>query len=149
MAFGQEIGRALSDGRIVVRAEPFAKVFASSRVVKRTVGLVAWGVLEDIALDAQLDGDGRLVAETSVRAIAVHLVLSKHRHQACGPAARLRVRAARGTPRRRVRPLGDLPLRAGPVGVCRAVHRHPEATVSQELGLGAAATKARAPASAP
>ncbi len=35
-------------------------------------------MLEDIALDAQLDGDGRLVAETSVRAIAAHLALSKN-----------------------------------------------------------------------
>jgi len=78
MAFGQEVGRALSDGRIVGRAEPFAKVFASSRVVKRAVGLVAWGVLEDIALDAQLDERGRLVAETSIRAIAGHLALSKN-----------------------------------------------------------------------
>jgi hypothetical protein len=35
IAFGQETGRVLSDGRIVGRAEPFAKVFPSSRVVKR------------------------------------------------------------------------------------------------------------------
>jgi len=78
MAFGQEIGRALSDGRIVGRAEPFAKVFPSSRAVKRAVGLMAWGVLEDIALDAQLDCRGRLVAETSVRQIAAHLGLGKN-----------------------------------------------------------------------
>lgn len=77
MAFGQEVGRALSDGQIVGRSEPFAKVFPSSRVVKRAVGLVAWGVLEDIALDAYLDGDGRLVAETSVRRIARNLGLNK------------------------------------------------------------------------
>jgi predicted AAA+ superfamily ATPase len=37
MAFGQEAGRVLSDGRIVGRAEPFAKVFPSSRAVKRAV----------------------------------------------------------------------------------------------------------------
>jgi hypothetical protein len=30
IAFGQETGRVLSDGRIVGRAEPFAKVFPSS-----------------------------------------------------------------------------------------------------------------------
>ncbi len=30
MAFGQEVGRVLSDGRIVGRAELFAKVFPSS-----------------------------------------------------------------------------------------------------------------------
>ncbi len=69
MAFGQEIGRVLSDGRIVGRAEPFAKVFSSSRLVKKAIGLAAWGVLEDIALDATLDGHGRLVAETNVRRI--------------------------------------------------------------------------------
>ncbi len=77
MAFGQEIGRVLSDGRIVGRAEPFAKVFPSSRGVKRAVGLLAWGVLEDIALDARLDDRGRLVAETNVRRIAANLGLSK------------------------------------------------------------------------
>ena len=77
MAFGQEIGRVLSDGRIVGRAEPFAKVFPSSRGVKRAVGLVAWGILEDIALDARLDDRGRLVADTNVRRIAGNLGLSK------------------------------------------------------------------------
>jgi DNA-binding transcriptional ArsR family regulator len=77
MAFGQEVGRVLSDGRIVGRAEPFAKVFPSSRVVKRAVGLAAWGVLEDIALDARLDEAGRLVADTNVRRIAANLGLNK------------------------------------------------------------------------
>ena len=78
MAFGQEIGRVLSDGRIVGRAEPYAKVFASSRAVKRAVGLTAWAVLEDIALDARLDQQGRLVAETNVRRIAGNLGLGKN-----------------------------------------------------------------------
>lgn len=77
MTFGQEVGRVLSDGRIVGRAEPFAKVFPSSRAVKRAVGLLAWGVLEDIALDARLDDSGRLVAETNVRRIAANVGLSK------------------------------------------------------------------------
>ena len=77
MAFGQETGRVLSDGRIVGRAEPFAKVFASSRLVKQAVGLTAWGILEDIALDATLDVEGRLVAETSARRIADNLGLNK------------------------------------------------------------------------
>ena len=77
MAFGQEIGRVLSDGRVVGRAEPFAKVFPSSRLVKRAVGLAAWAVLEDIALDATLDTQGRLVAETNVRRIADNLGLNK------------------------------------------------------------------------
>jgi DNA-binding transcriptional ArsR family regulator len=77
MAFGHEVGRVLSDGRVVGRAEPFAKVFPSSRVVKRAVGLAAWGVLEDIALDARLDEHGRLVADTNVRRIARNLGLNK------------------------------------------------------------------------
>jgi DNA-binding transcriptional ArsR family regulator len=78
MAFGQEVGRVLSDGRIVGRAEPFAKVFPSSRAVKRAVGLAAWAILEDIALDARLDDDGRLVAETNVRRIADNLGIGKN-----------------------------------------------------------------------
>ena len=78
MAFGQEVGRVLSDGRIVGRAEPYAKVFASSRAVKRAVGLTAWAVLEDIALDARLDDGGRLVAETNVRRIAANLGIGKN-----------------------------------------------------------------------
>jgi hypothetical protein len=77
VAFGHEIGRALSDGRIVGRAEPFAKVFASSRAVKRAVGLVAWAILEDIALDAHLDDVGRLIATTNVRRIPANLAINK------------------------------------------------------------------------
>ena len=77
MTFGQELGRVLSDGRIVGRAEPFAKVFPSSRAVKRAVGVAAWAVLEDIALDARIDGRGRLVADTNVRRIAANLGLNK------------------------------------------------------------------------
>jgi hypothetical protein len=78
MSFGHEVGRVLSDGRIVGRAEPYAKVFASSRAVKRAVGLTAWAVLEDIALDARLDDGGRLVAETNVRRIAANLGIGKN-----------------------------------------------------------------------
>lgn len=77
MAFGQETGRVLSDGRVVGRAEPFAKVFQSSRLVKRAVGLTAWGILEDIALDAGLDVEGRLVAETSTRRISANLGINR------------------------------------------------------------------------
>ncbi|WP_157041600.1 hypothetical protein [Nitriliruptor alkaliphilus] len=77
VAFGHETGRALSDGRIIGRAEPFAKVFPSSREVKRAVGLVAWAILEDIALDARLDDAGRLVSTTNVRRIAANLGINK------------------------------------------------------------------------
>jgi hypothetical protein len=78
VTFGQEIGRVLSDGRIIGRAEPYAKVFPSSRAVKKAVGLTAWAVLEDIALDARIDDRGRLVARTNVRRIADNLGLSKN-----------------------------------------------------------------------
>jgi DNA-binding transcriptional ArsR family regulator len=78
VAFGQEIGRVLSDGQIIGRAEPYAKVFPSSREVKRAVGVVAWAVLEDIALDARIDSRGRLVATTNVRRIADNLGMSKN-----------------------------------------------------------------------
>ena len=99
VAFGHEIGRALSDGRIVGRAEPFAKVFASSRAVKRAVGLVAWAILEDIALDAHLDDTGRLIATTNVRRIATNLAINKD--TAAKHLARLRELRRRG--RRRAR----------------------------------------------
>ncbi|MBY5161486.1 hypothetical protein [Salsipaludibacter albus] len=78
VAFGQEFGRVLSDGRIIGRAEPFAKVFPSSRAVKRAVGPIAWAILEDIALDARLDDAGRLVAETNVRRLADNLGLANN-----------------------------------------------------------------------
>jgi hypothetical protein len=45
IAFGQETGRVLSDGRIVGRLEPFAKVFPSSGGVKRAVRSGVWAVL--------------------------------------------------------------------------------------------------------
>ena len=77
IAFGQKFGRVLSDGQILGRAEPFAKVFPSSRAVKRAVGLIAWAVLEDIALDAHIDERGRLVADTNAWRIAANLGLNK------------------------------------------------------------------------
>jgi hypothetical protein len=77
IAFGAEHGRVLSDGRIVGRREPYAKVFPSSRAVKRAVGLTAWAILEDIALDAELDDQGRLVAHTGIIQIAANLGINK------------------------------------------------------------------------
>jgi hypothetical protein len=68
----------LSDGRIMGRREPYAKVFPSSRAVKRAVGPTAWAILEDIALDADLDEQGRLVARTDVRRIADNLGINKN-----------------------------------------------------------------------
>ena len=68
----------MSNGTIVGRSEPFAKVFASSRAVKRKVGVTAWAILEDIALDAHLDIEGRLVATTNVRRIADNIGVSKN-----------------------------------------------------------------------
>jgi hypothetical protein len=77
IAFGAETGRVLSDGRIVGRREPYAKVFPSSRAVKRAVGVTAWAILEDMALDADIDDQGRLVARTDVRTIADNLGINK------------------------------------------------------------------------
>jgi hypothetical protein len=51
-------------------------VTSTSRELRRTLGVVAWSVLEDIALDARCDGCG-LVAATNVRRIAEHLGVSK------------------------------------------------------------------------
>lgn len=78
MVLGHESGRVLSDGHIVGRGEPYIKVFEGSRLVKRSVGAVAWAVLEDIGLDARLDDRGRLVAETNIRRIAENLNISKN-----------------------------------------------------------------------
>jgi DNA-binding transcriptional ArsR family regulator len=77
VTFGREVGRVLSDGRIVGCAEAFAKVFASSRHVKRAVGATAWVILEDITLEATIDDRARLVADRSVREIAANLGLNK------------------------------------------------------------------------
>jgi len=52
VTFGHETARVMSNGAIVGRSEPFAKVFASWRAVKRKVGVTAWAILEGIALDA-------------------------------------------------------------------------------------------------
>lgn len=126
VAFGHEVGRVLSDGRIVGRAEPFAKVFASSRDVKRAVGATAWVILEDIALDAVIDDRGRLVADTSGRRIAANLGLNKNTvarhlarirdhgfvlHEEARDRASGRWDTARYVPR--------------PIGVRRTLHPHP------------------------
>jgi DNA-binding transcriptional ArsR family regulator len=45
------------------------------RDVRQRLGPIAWAVLEDVALDAEPDDDGRLSAATSARHIAGHLGL--------------------------------------------------------------------------
>ncbi|MBW3651478.1 MAG: helix-turn-helix domain-containing protein [Actinobacteria bacterium] len=50
---------------------------AAGRVVCRAVGTTAWAVLADIALDAEADAHGNLVAATNVRRIAANLGMSK------------------------------------------------------------------------
>jgi hypothetical protein len=50
---------------------------AAGRVVCRAVGTTAWAVLADIALDAEADAHGNLVAATNVRRIAGDLGISK------------------------------------------------------------------------
>lgn len=132
MAFGQETGRVVSDERVIGRSEPFAKVFQSSRLVKQAVGLTAWGILEDIALDATLDAERRLVAETSARRIADNLGINKgDRDPPPRAAARVRVRVPRGGPPPRFGPVRDRPIPPGPLGMHRAVHHHPTAANTQ------------------
>ena len=48
----------------------------ASRELRRTLRPIEWVVLEDVALDARLDGKGDLVAPTSVRRVAEHLGLT-------------------------------------------------------------------------
>jgi hypothetical protein len=99
MTFGREFGRCLSDARIVGRAESFAKVSASSRVVKRAVGLTARGVLEDIALDADIDAHGRLGRRHERAAHRRQPAVERHDRAASpGYPARVRVRPPRGVP---------------------------------------------------
>jgi DNA-binding MarR family transcriptional regulator len=52
-------------------------VTAGARKLCRAVGATAWAVLCDIALDAEADAHGNLVAATNVRRIADHLGISK------------------------------------------------------------------------
>ncbi len=52
-------------------------VAAESRQPRRRLGTTAWGVLEDVALDAHIDDRARLLAVTNVRRIALHLGISK------------------------------------------------------------------------
>ncbi len=50
---------------------------AAGRVVCRAVGTTAWAVLIDIALDAEADAHGNLVAHANVRCIVANLGISK------------------------------------------------------------------------
>lgn len=49
----------------------------SSRALRRELGVLAWGVLEDVAFDTRLDHRGRAVAITSVRRVAANLGINK------------------------------------------------------------------------
>jgi DNA-binding transcriptional ArsR family regulator len=51
-------------------------VGAASRELRRILRPIEWVVLEDVALDARLDGKGDLVAPTSARRVAEHLGLT-------------------------------------------------------------------------
>ncbi len=50
---------------------------AAGRVVCRAVGTTAWAVLCELALDAEADAHGHLLAATNVRRIAANLGVSK------------------------------------------------------------------------
>lgn len=51
-------------------------VSGASRSLRRALRPIEWVVLEDVALDARLDGKGELVAPTSARRVAEHLGLT-------------------------------------------------------------------------
>ncbi len=93
------------------------------------MGLLAWGILEDIALDARLDERGRLVAETNVRLIAANLGVSKttvEKHLTVlrdyGFVLHEELREAESGRYEQVR------LRHPPIGVHRALHHRTGAT---------------------
>lgn len=76
----------------------------AQRVLRRSLGPMAWAVLADVCLDAESDGAGIQVAATSARRVAAHLGIAKD------TAARaLRRLTAAGILRRR-------PQGAGPAG---------------------------------
>jgi hypothetical protein len=52
-------------------------VTAAARALCRTVGTTALVVLQDVALDGEVDPTGRLLAVTNVRRIAAHLGITK------------------------------------------------------------------------
>lgn len=54
-----------------------AVVGAEARAFRRAVGVMAWAVLEELALCAELDEHGSLVAHTNVRALAAQLGVGK------------------------------------------------------------------------
>ena len=58
-------------------AEPALVVTGTSRELRRSLGVIAWAVLEDVVLDAVVDPAGRLVASTNVRRVAGHVGMSK------------------------------------------------------------------------
>jgi len=58
-------------------AEPAVVVTGASRELRSSLGVFAWAVLEDVALDAVTDAAGCLVATTSVRRVAEHLGIGK------------------------------------------------------------------------
>jgi hypothetical protein len=102
--FGHEIGRALSHGQIIGRAEPLPKMFAFSRQVKRAVGPVH-GDLGDVALNAHLDTTQRL-ADTAINARRTAANLTRNQATAARYLAQLRDLRIRHSRGKRPQPLG-------------------------------------------
>ncbi|MGH9247683.1 MAG: MarR family transcriptional regulator [Acidimicrobiales bacterium] len=71
-------------------------VTGEARAFRSALGVTAWAVLEELALEAVIDGDGALVAHTNVRAVAAQLGVSKD------TAARAIARLTRASVVRRV-----------------------------------------------
>lgn len=96
--------------------------------MKKVVGPAGWVVPEDIALEARLDDDGRLVAETNVRQIAANLGLG-HIDAAWDPATQPE------------RPLRSTSISRTPISVSAPDSR-------RTLGLRRGQLRGRAPAAA-
>lgn len=76
-------------------------VTADARLFRRAVGVMAWAVLEELLLDADVDAHGTLAARTNVRRLAAQLGIGKD------TAARALKRLARVGVVRRVAARGE------------------------------------------
>lgn len=76
-SLGTGRGDHLSEVEATPDVDHHLVITAASRNARAELGLTPWAVLEDLALDGRSDSEGRLVAATNVRHIAIHLGISK------------------------------------------------------------------------
>lgn len=70
-------GDHLSEVEATPDVDHHLMITAAARNARAELGPTPWAVLEDLALDGRSDSEGRLVAATNVRHIAIHLGISK------------------------------------------------------------------------